>query len=149
MATLKRDMRSYYQRDLDRLIDNLKETPEEKLWRVPDGVSNSCGVLVQHLVGNLNHFIGEGLGETGYVRQRDQEFTATKTSKEELIQRVEELKQTLDQVFDAIENDDFDETYPKDLPFEATTGGFLVHLYGHLNYHLGQVNYLRRILSSE
>lgn len=149
MPSFKRDMRSYYQRDLDRLIENIRETPDEDLWHVPEGVSNSCGVLVQHLVGNLNHYIGEGLGQTGYVRQRDREFATTKTSKEELIQSVEQLKDTLDQVFDAIENNNFDEDYPADLPFEASTGGFLVHLYGHLNYHLGQFNYLRRIQSAD
>lgn len=149
MSSLKRDIGTFYQRDLDRLIDNLKETPEEDLWRVPEGVSNSCGMLVQHLVGNLNHFIGKGLGKTGYVRQRDHEFTATKKPKEELIQSVQELKVTLDRVFDAIADDNFDEGFPMDLPFEASTGGFLVHLYGHLNYHLGQINYLRRIKSDD
>lgn len=142
-------MRSYYIRDLDRLIDNIKDTSEDDLWRVPDGVSNSIGVLAQHLVGNLNHFIGEGLGQTGYVRQREQEFVTADTSKKELILSVEKLKATLDHIFDAIENDSFDEPYPRDLSFEASTGGFMIHLYGHLNYHLGQINYLRRILSAE
>jgi hypothetical protein len=51
----------------------------------------------------------------------------------------------LDRVFDAVAENNFDEEYPMDLSFEATTGGFLVHLYGHLNYHLGQINYLRRM----
>lgn len=148
MSSLKQDMRSYYLRDLDRVIENIRETPEGDLWRVPDGVSNSIGVLVQHLVGNLNHFIGEGLGKTGYVRQREQEFTSAETSKQELIQSVEELKDTLDQVFDAVEEGVFDESYPMNLPFEASVGGFLIHLYGHLNYHLGQINYLRRIQSA-
>ena len=142
---MKRDMRSYYMRDLNRLIENLQEIPENKLWASPEGVKNSCGVLVQHLVGNLNHFIGQGLGQTGYIRKREQEFTASQTSKQELIDSVEALKLTLDRVFDAVEENNFDEDYPMDLSFDATTGGFLVHLYGHLNYHLGQINYLQRM----
>lgn len=149
MSSLKQDMRSYYIRDLDRVIDNVRDTHEDILWRAPEGVSNSIGVLVQHLVGNLNHFIGEGLGQTGYVRQREQEFATANTSKEELIESIEKLKSTLDRIFDAVENDNFDEPYPMDLSFEASTGGFLIHLYGHLNYHLGQINYLRRIQSAE
>jgi len=149
MSSLKQDMRSYYIRDLDRVIDNVRETSEDDLWRVPDGVSNSIGVLVQHLVGNLSHFIGEGLGQTGYVRKREQEFVTADTTKEELIQSVEKLKTTLDRVFDAVESESLDEAYPMDLSFEASTGGFLIHLYGHLNYHLGQINYLRRIQSAE
>lgn len=148
MNSLKQDLRSYYIRDLDRLIENLRETPEEELWKVPDGVTNSCGVLVQHLVGNLNHFIGEGLGQIGYVRQRKQEFVSTEAPKEELIQSVEDLKNTLDNVFDTLEEGDLNASYPMELSFEASTGGFLIHLYGHLNYHLGQINYLRRIQSS-
>lgn len=142
-------MRSYYIRDLDRLIDNIRETPEEELWRAPEGINNSCGVLVQHLVGNLNYFIGEGLGQTGFVRQRNQEFVRSDTSKEELIEQVEELKDTLDRVFDRVQEQDFDDDFPMDIPFDSSTGGFLVHLYGHLNYHLGQLNYLRRIQSQK
>lgn len=149
MSSLKQDMRSYYQRDLDQLIDNLREIPEDELWRVPDGITNSCGVLIQHLVGNLNHYIGEGLGQTGYVRQREQEFASTEKSKDELIREVEDLKITLDDVFDAIGEGDFNASYPMELSFEASIGGFLIHLYGHLNYHLGQINYLRRIQSSK
>lgn len=145
MNAIINDIRSYYTRDLDELIDNLMEISEDDLWRTPAGVSNSCGVLVQHLIGNLNHYIGEGLGETGYVRQRDQEFIASEASKEELIQGVEDLKDTLDLIFDSLGKDDLNESYPMELSFESSTGGFLVHLYGHLNYHMGQINYLRRI----
>ena len=147
MDTLKQDLRALYRRDLDRLIENIIETPEEELWRAPEGVSNSCGVLVQHMVGNLNHFIGQGIGKTGYVRERDREFASSDTSKEELVKMVEDLKLTLDEVLDSIEDGNLDEDYPMDTPFEFSAGGVLVHLYGHLNYHLGQVNYLRRILS--
>ena len=145
MSTQKQDLRSYYIRDLNRLIENLEQIPEDQLWRVPDGVNNSCGVLVQHLVGNLNHFIGEGLGQTGYVREREKEFATSETPKEELIRDVEELKNTINRVFDKVEDEDMDESFPMDLSFEASTGGFLIHLYGHLNYHLGQINYLRRL----
>jgi len=148
MDAMNDEMRSYYIRDLNRLIENIKEIPEGRLWETPQGVENSCGVLVQHLVGNLNHFIGEGLGKTGYIRTRDKEFSRTESSKKELIKNVEALKLSLDSIFDALENDTLDEEYPMELPFDATTGGFLLHLYGHLNYHLGQINYLRRLQSS-
>lgn len=149
MSSLKKEVRSYYLRDLDQVVENLRKMPEEELWKAPAGVSNSCGVLVQHLVGNLNHYIGEGLGQTGYVRQREQEFVSTEKTKSDLIQDVEDLKITLDDVFDAIGEADLNAEYPMELSFDATIGGFLVHLYGHLNYHLGQINYLRRIQSSD
>lgn len=147
MFPFKREIRSLYKRDLDLLIENLVATPEQELWHIPEGVSNSIGILAQHLVGNLNHFIGEGIGEVGYVRQREQEFATSESTREELIQDVEELKETLDQVFDLLEDDALAEEYPLDISYEFSTGGFLIHLYGHLNYHLGQINYLRRIMS--
>lgn len=148
MNTLTQDFRSLYERDLDRLIDNLQSTSDEQLWQSPDGITNSCGILAQHMVGNLQHYISHGIGQTDYVRQRDREFTATHRSKEELISDVEELKETLSTVFDAIEDDQLTRDFPLDIPFEASKHKFLLHLYGHLNYHLGQLNYLRRMLAA-
>ncbi len=145
--SLQRDLRTLYMRDLEQLIDNIEAIPEDLLWNAPEGVTNSCGVLVQHLVGNLNHYIGEGIGETGYVRQREQEFIATQTSKKDLIADVESLQKTLDTVFDMLEDSHLSEEYPLETSYEFSTRGFLIHLYGHLNYHLGQINYLGRLLS--
>jgi uncharacterized damage-inducible protein DinB len=144
---LQRDLRTLYMRDLDQLIDNIEAIPEDLLWNAPEGVTNSCGVLTQHLVGNLNHYIGEGIGETGYVRQREREFTTTQTSKKDLIADVESLQRTLDTVFDTLEDSDLSREYPLETSYEFSTRGFLIHLYGHLNYHLGQINYLGRLLS--
>lgn len=149
MDSFQQDIRSLFQRDLDRLIENLQATPEQELWHIPEGVSNSIGVLVQHLVGNLNHFIGEAIGKTGYVRQREQEFVTSHATAEELTEDIKELQHTLDRVFDAVDEETLDEEYPLDVSYEFSTGGFLIHLYGHLNYHLGQVNYLRRIISEK
>lgn len=148
MNTLKKDLRLLFERDLNVLIENIKDTSDELLWKVPDGVTNSCGVLAQHLVGNLNHFIGQGIGNSGYVRDREKEFTNTGRSKEELIRDIEELKDTLGNVFESLEERSLSEDYPLDISYDATTQQFLLHLYGHLNYHLGQINYLCRILSN-
>lgn len=147
MDTLPQDLNSLYQRDLNRLLKNLQDTPEDQLWEAPEGVTNSCGVLVQHLVGNLAHFIGQGLGKTGYQRDRDREFTVTNTPKKELMQSVEELKRSLNGIFESLSGEQIKQEYPMEIPFKATTRGFLIHLYGHLNYHLGQINYVRRILA--
>jgi uncharacterized damage-inducible protein DinB len=146
MNTLQKDLQLLFERDLNTLIENIRSIPDEVLWDAPDGVTNSCGVLAQHLVGNLNHFIGHGIGETGYVRNREKEFTNTGLSKEKLINDIQELKATLVDVFENLEKEDLHEDYPLDTSYDATIQQFLLHLYGHLNYHLGQINYLRRIL---
>jgi len=147
MSMLQQDIYFLFERDLDRLAENIEAVPEDKIWEAPHGVTNSCGVLAQHIVGNLNHFIGKGIGDTDYVRQRDREFTNTGGSKEELILDIKELKNVLTNIFENLEDDELDKEFALDFPFQATNRKILLHLYGHLNYHLGQLNYLRRILS--
>lgn len=44
-------------------------------WTRPMDPANSIGHLVLHLTGNLHHFVGGQLGKTGYVRDREKEFT--------------------------------------------------------------------------
>lgn len=146
MDMFSKDLQSLYNRDLNRLVENLEAVPENRLWETPEGITNSCGVLAQHLTGNLNYFIGTGLGNTGYERDRKKEFQASHISKDELIERVRELSETINRVFDHLDAEDLASEYPMEIPFDYSTQEFLVHLYGHLNYHLGQFNYLRRIL---
>lgn len=147
MNTLQNDFYSLFERDLNALIKNVEAIPEDELWEVSAGVTNSVGVLAQHLVGNLNHFIGQGIRETGYVRQRDREFTNAGQSKQELIADIERLKVTLADTFTNLDDSLLSQKYPMESPFDMPIQKVLIHLYGHLNYHLGQVNYLRRILS--
>jgi len=147
MSSFQQDLNVLFQRDLNRLIENIEETPEEMLWEVPEGITNSIGVLTQHLIGNINHFVGEGLGNTGFERDREREFKNEPIPKEDLISDIQDLKRMLTEIHDDLEDGEIDADYPMEVPFEATTRGFLIHLYGHLNYHLGQINYLRRIMS--
>ena len=64
---------------------------EEDVWKIKEGISNSAGNLTLHLLGNLNHFIGATLGNTGYVRERDKEFSLKNIPR---IQLVEDLKKS-------------------------------------------------------
>lgn len=135
-----------YERDLDRLIVEIEKLPEEMLWQTPPGVNNSCGVLVQHIIGNLRHYIGKELGNSGYERDREREFTETGVPAASLIREARELKETLFHIFKEMDMDVWEGPYPGEASVEGSTRKFVIHLYGHLNYHLGQVNYLRRIM---
>src|SRR5437667_9622922 len=68
--------------ELEQLRDNIRELVqplgEAQLWKKPVEPGNSIGHLILHLTGNLNHFVGAQLGGTGYVRDREREFTETK-----------------------------------------------------------------------
>ena len=69
-------LRLLYSRDLNRLKVEIEfYQKEESLWKIDKNISNSGGNLCLHLVGNLNTYIGAELGKTGYVRQRDLEFS--------------------------------------------------------------------------
>ncbi len=137
-------------RDLDRLhfqIDNFKE--ESNIWRVDEGVTNSAGNLALHIIGNLNAFIGAELGHTGYVRDRHAEFSLKNVQIETILKDITETKQMIIQVLDSLEESQLDLIYPKVVFKEPmTTKYFLIHLTTHLAYHLGQVNYYRRLFEN-
>lgn len=141
------ELADLFVRDLKQLISNMEEIDEKHLWKVPPGVTNSCGVLAQHLAGNLNHFIGASLGDTGYVRDRRREFTDTGRPKPELIADIQQLIDTVSRIIRNLDEDKLNEPYPGKIPYEGCSRKILLHLYGHLSYHMGQVNYLRRILA--
>jgi uncharacterized damage-inducible protein DinB len=120
---------------------------EENLWLVAPGIANSGGNLCLHLLGNLNAYIGAEIGKTGYIRDRPLEFSQKNTPKEELIARIEA---TIPIVHDALESlieFDLEQEYPLLVFAERRTYAFfLTHLATHLAYHIGQINYHRRLL---
>ena len=139
---------SLFTRDLNTLIKELNAYQNEaNLWLVPEGISNSAGNLALHLVGNLNHFIGAALGDTGYVRQRDLEFSQKDVPRDQIIKQVEETIPMIEQALSKLSASELQEIY-KHRPFDKpmSTEYFLMHLTMHLAYHLGQINYHRRLL---
>jgi uncharacterized damage-inducible protein DinB len=139
------DISFLLRRDLQRLIDDLEAYPDEaSVWALRGDIKNSAGTLTLHLIGNLNHYIGQRLGESGYTRQRDLEFSRRDVPRAELIQGLRDTMAMLDRVL-ALPLD-VSATYPELVLKEPmTTQQFLIHLYGHLNWHRGQVNYHRRL----
>ena len=138
---------SIYKRDLDKLKTEIDQyESDEKLWLVATGITNSGGNLALHLVGNLKHFIGAVLGGTGYVRDRDAEFTSKSVSRAQLIAAVDETTEIVSTTLAKLTGDELAATYPIDVFGEPmTTEYFITHLATHFNYHLGQINYHRRL----
>lgn len=141
-------LRSLYNRDLNKLKAEIEAYQhEENLWKTDKNISNSAGNLCLHLVGNLSHFIGAQLGNTGYVRHRELEFSLKDIPKAELIEKIEATTIIVDSVLSQLPEEDLKKEYPL-VVFEdkMTTDFFLIHLVAHLDYHLGQINYHRRLL---
>lgn len=137
-------------RDLDSLSDQLNAyTDEADIWRTVPGIANSAGTLALHLAGNIQHFIGAQLGETGYVRDRDAEFGRRDLPRRELLEQIDAARTALETGLSQLEAGALDSPYPLELAgTRAATGQFIVHLVAHLAYHLGQVDYLRRYVTA-
>ncbi|HEX6893247.1 MAG TPA: DinB family protein [Chryseolinea sp.] len=148
MSSFTESILTIIDRDLNKLEEEIKLYPtEESLWQTSPGIKNAGGNLCLHLCGNLQHYVGGILGKSDYVRNRDHEFSARDIPRALLIS---EIHKTKDAVRSALENLDpktLDREYPERVfNYSMTTGYFLIHLTAHLGYHLGQVNYLRRLL---
>ena len=144
-----KDLAILFKRDLERLSDEIKQYPnDESLWSLEDGINNSGGNLCLHLCGNLRHFIGKNIGEDGYVRNREREFTAKGLTKDELLLEIEEAKKVVSEIVAQLNDEALASSYPENVPIPDTTvRHVLIHLYAHLSYHLGQINYHRRLLT--
>ncbi|NNE66112.1 MAG: DinB family protein [Pyrinomonadaceae bacterium] len=131
--------------DLRREIEAYEN--DENIWKVADGIINSGGNLCLHLIGNLNHFVGAMLGKTGYVRDRDLEFSDKGVSRKELLRRIDEVTGIVQSTIAGMSTEEFTKDYPEVL-FEKQMdkATVLAYMSGHLSYHLGQLNYHRRLL---
>lgn len=143
-------LRQLFQRDLDKLKAEIEQyNNEADLWLVDKDITNCAGNLCLHLVGNLNAFIGAELGQTGYIRQRKLEFSLKNVAKQDLVLKIEEAKTLVDTTLANLDVEDLEKNYPINVFKEKmTTGFFLMHLSTHLTYHLGQINYHRRLLGN-
>lgn len=139
----------FYERDIRKLIEevNLFKN-EEDLWRTQGIVKNPAGNLVLHIAGGLNHLIGRTLAQTRYIRDRDREFTNTDVARKDLVAQLEDLIPMISKTLNSLTQEQMDADYPIFFDKLGTSVNYvLVQLLAHLNYHLGQVSYLRRVLA--
>jgi len=140
-----------FQRDLKRLASEIEKYKDEpSLWITEKDINNSAGNLCLHLIGNLNHFIGHVIGNSDYQRDRIFEFSGKDVPKKELLEQISKTSLVLKSVLESLQDSDLKKQYPIEVFGKPlATGMFMIHLQGHLNYHLGQINYHRRLVSVE
>lgn len=132
-------------------IENLAKeislySTNENLWITKENISNSGGNLALHIIGNLNHFIGATLLQTDYVRNREAEFADKNISKDILIEQLKNAQEIVNQAFGKMTEEDLLKTYPYDFMGSNSAGFYITRFLCHLSYHLGQINYHRRLL---
>ncbi len=138
-----------YERELTKLRDEINNFKDEaNIWRGVPGITNTAGTLVLHIIGNLNFTIGTQIGGTGYVRNREQEFSLRDVSREKLVADIESTIEVVKTSLTGISQAKLDETYTLEMAGQHSTAWYMSFFYGHFTYHLGQVNYLRRILEA-
>jgi len=147
--TISAGIVTLFSRDLTRLIQELQAFPnDETLWQRAPGVRNSAGNLVLHLEGNLREYIGRQLGNVPYSRVRDQEFALNGISRDDLVRRMEDVQELITKVVSDLTDSELAQPHPEIvLERPLCSRDLLIHLHGHLNFHLGQIDYLRRILT--
>lgn len=142
------NLQHLFTRDLTKLKEEIALYKNEStLWKTEKHIANSAGDLCLHLAGNLNAFIGAVIGETGYIRNRPEEFAAQHVPRELLLNQIEKVIETVHKSLDKLTPDKLETDYPLQVFGKPITYAlFLLHLSGHLMYHLGQINYHRRLL---
>ena len=123
---------------------------ESDMWRVAPGIANSAGTLALHLAGNVQHFFGAVMGGTGYKRDRDAEFSRRDVPRAELLAEVEAAIAVVDRGLAQVSEAALAAEFPERIAgHTVTTGEWLVHLVAHLGYHLGQIDYHRRLVTGQ
>ncbi len=143
-------LKTLFTRDLTKLKSEIELYRNEKIiWQTEKNISNSAGNLCLHLIGNLNTFIGAALGHTNYMRNRELEFSLKNISREALLSNIEQTMVMVNITLDNLREEEITGEYPL-LVFKEKTSiqFFLVHLATHLSYHLGQINYHRRLMDA-
>lgn len=138
-----------FDRELTQLEKEINQFPnEESVWALTGDIKNAAGTLCLHLCGNLQHYIGAVLGKSDYVRNREYEFAARNIPRPILLDEISRTRKIIKQTLSLLNAELLEKEYPIQVwGYPVTTTFFLIHLAGHLNYHLGQVNYHRRIVS--
>lgn len=150
MTPLLQSLHQLFIRDLNKLESEVNlYSIDELLWIINGEIKNPAGNLCLHLCGNLQHYIGAVLGNSGYVRDREKEFSTRGISKDTLIIEIQSTKKALASTLPVLSNETLESIYPEKVFAEPmTTQYFLIHLLAHLSYHLGQINYHRRLTNN-
>jgi hypothetical protein len=151
MSQLAQNAAGLLFRELDALRRELEAYPNDQtVWEHPESLPNSAGTLTLHLCGNLRHFVGARLGHSDYVRDRPREFGARGISRADLLREVLEAESEVRRVLPTMTDAEMDLPYIDPIfKHTFTTGDFIMHLCSHFAYHLGQIDYHRRVVTGQ
>ncbi len=149
--TLIRDLSTLFVRELDTFIREVELHPDDaSLWRTTTGVSNAAGTLALHCAGNLQHYVGAVLGKSGYVRDRAREFSERDRTRADVVAELGRARRAVEDTLAVLPASALDAEFPEAVAgVRLPTRLFLLHLAVHLGFHVGQVDYLRRLQNGD
>lgn len=145
---VKQTIVELFERDLNTLKTEIEQyRSDDDLWKLTDNINNCAGNLCLHLNGNLKYYVGTILGHTGYIRHREAEFELKDIPAHALIADIDITKDIVLTTLNKLTDADLLKTFPIEKQGKSvSTFHMLLHLMLHFQYHLGQINYHRRIL---
>jgi hypothetical protein len=148
MTSVASDIQALLTRELDGFRRELELFPDDdSMWRTVPGITNSAGNLALHVAGGLQYLIGAVLGRTGYVRNRDAEFSRRSGTRSEVIAELDRALAVVREVVPQLSRSALAAEFPEPvIGTRLPTGRFLLHLCAHAAFHLGQAGYLRRAM---
>lgn len=148
---ITRTIHALLRRELAAVRRSIEAYPDDaSVWIERPGLPNTGGNLALHLAGNLQHFFGAVLGKTGYVRDRDSEFSRRGVPRAELLGQLDAAGLAIDAGMNAVTPERLAQPYPEKVGGRTiSTQDFVVHLLSHLAYHLGQLDYHRRVVTGD
>lgn len=143
-STIASGLASEYEKTAAELHKWVDALSQERFWRNPYGYGNSVGHLVLHLTGNLSYYIGARVAETGYIRNRDLEFTEQRRlPKEEVLRKFDETMAMVVTTIHKQTAEDWMAGYSAEREPQAKDR-FTIFLRcaSHAYHHVGQIIYL-------
>lgn len=144
-------LRTVITRELRALAREIQAYPDDaSVWRTIPGIANSAGTLALHLAGNIQHYVGAKLGGSTYRRDRPAEFARRDVPRVELLQEIQRAIQAAEVTLPGLSQRDLEADFPEAVGGRIIrTDEFLLHVATHLGWHLGQMDYHRRLVTGE
>ena len=150
MASITDDVLVVLLRDLEGFQREVAMYPDDaSLWAVREGVANSGGNLALHVAGNIRHFIGHAIGGQDYQRDRADEFERRGGTRDHIVAQLRAAAAAVSDVLPRLTRDQLEAPFEAHAGVRVSTRRFLLHLCTHTAFHLGQIGYLRRIVTGD
>ena len=142
-STLSTVLADRYYANLTRVRELAAPLTEKQFWTKPYNYGNSFGHLVLHLTGNLNYYIGAQIAKTGYVRDREREFTEPNPpSKEEALKGLDASVAIVIETVRAQSSEDWSKPYSAVNTNCKIRLDIILQCAAHMQHHIGQMIYL-------